>query len=56
LFIKGNRSKYVLDSDVGHILEVFPLASLTSMDTGHWVQAERPQEFVEVVTNYLDSL
>ncbi len=56
LFIKGNRSNYVREEDSTHILELFPQARLQGMDTSHWVQAEKPKEFVEVVTNYLQSL
>lgn len=56
LFIKGNRSEYVREEDVNHILEIFPQATLQGMDTGHWVQAEKPKEFVEVVTSYLKAL
>jgi len=55
LFIRGARSKYVQDSDWGRIAEIFPLAKLETMDTGHWVQAEKPQEFVDVVTRWLNS-
>lgn len=53
LFIRGSRSKYVLDSDWTRISEVFPQAELESMDTGHWVQAEKPQEFVDIVVRWL---
>jgi esterase len=55
LFIRGVRSKYVQDSDWTRISEIFPLAKLETMDTGHWVQAEKPQEFVNVVTRWLNS-
>jgi esterase len=53
LFIRGGRSKYVRDQDWQHIKEVFPLAELETLDTGHWVQAEKPKEFVEVVISWL---
>jgi esterase len=53
LFIRGRRSNYVRDSDLDRIKEVFPQASLETMETGHWVQAEKPQEFVELVMNWL---
>lgn len=56
LFIKGNRSAYIKDEDTSLILQYFPLAKLEGMDTGHWVQAEKPQEFVDLVHNYLQSL
>lgn len=55
LFIRGKRSKYVPDSDWKRITEVFPNARLETMETGHWVQAEKPQEFVEVVTRWLNA-
>jgi len=53
LFIRGSRSKYIRDSDWDRITEVFPKAELESMDTGHWVQAEKPQEFADVVIKWL---
>lgn len=56
LFIKGNRSNYIKDSDTNLILQYFPQAKLEGMDTGHWVQAEKPQEFVTLVHNYLQAL
>jgi len=53
LFIRGVRSNYVKDEDRSRIKELFPNSTLITMDTGHWVQAEKPQEFVEVVRNFL---
>jgi pimeloyl-ACP methyl ester carboxylesterase len=53
LFVRGQRSSYVLDSDWARIREIFPLAKLESMETGHWVQAEKPQEFVQLVKEWL---
>ncbi|HEY9045981.1 MAG TPA: alpha/beta fold hydrolase [Ohtaekwangia sp.] len=53
LFIRGVRSKYIQDKDWDRIKEVFPQAILETMETGHWVQAEKPQEFVELVMNWL---
>jgi esterase len=55
LFIKGGKSKYVRDEDVAHIKEIFPKAELVTLDTGHWVQAEKPKEFVEEVQRWLSS-
>jgi esterase len=56
LFVRGKQSKYVQESDVAQILSVFPKAKLEALDAGHWVQAEKPTEFVDVVKNYLASL
>jgi len=53
LFIRGAKSKYVLDEDLGRITEIFPAAQLETMNTGHWVQAEKPQEFAELVMQWL---
>lgn len=53
LFVRGVSSNYVKDEDRQHIKDLFPNSTLVTMDTGHWVQAEKPQEFVEVVKNFL---
>jgi esterase len=53
LFIRGGRSKYVQDEDMPRIKSVFPKAELSTLDTGHWVQAEKPTEFVQEVQKWL---
>jgi esterase len=53
LFVRGSKSKYVLDEDRATIKTLFPASTLVTMDTGHWVQAEKPVEFVEIVKNFL---
>ena len=53
LFIRGAKSKYVRDEDWERITEIFPTAQLETMNTGHWVQAEKPQEFAELVMQWL---
>src|SRR5688500_19034032 len=53
LFIRGAKSKYVRDEDWKKITEIFPAAKLETLDTGHWVQAEKPQEFAEKVMQWL---
>lgn len=55
LFIRGRRSNYVRDQDWQRIEQIFPAATLETLETGHWVQAEKPQEFVEVVDRWLRS-
>jgi esterase len=54
LFIRGARSNYVRDEDWARISEVFTSAKLETMETGHWVQAEKPQEFVTLVMDWLN--
>lgn len=53
LFIRGKRSNYVKDEDREEIKRLFPNSSLITMETGHWVQAEKPQEFVDIVLEFL---
>jgi pimeloyl-ACP methyl ester carboxylesterase len=53
LFIRGSKSNYVKDEDRSAIKSLFPNSTLVTMDTGHWVQAEKPLEFVEIVKNFL---
>jgi esterase len=53
LFIRGARSRYIGEDDTARIRDIFPRAEIKTLDTGHWVQAEKPQEFVELVSNWL---
>ncbi len=52
LFIRGSRSNYIKDHDFDRIRKIFPAAQFETLDAGHWVPAERPKEFVEVVTRF----
>ncbi|MEZ0608827.1 alpha/beta fold hydrolase [Fibrella sp. WM1] len=55
LFIRGERSPYILDSDWPAILRLFPNAQLISIpDAGHWVQAEQPAAFVDALMGFLN--
>ncbi|KZO96667.1 alpha/beta-hydrolase [Calocera viscosa TUFC12733] len=53
LFVKGDRSKYINRHNIPLITTYFPRAVLESLDTGHWVHSEKPQEFVELVTKFI---
>ena len=55
LFVRGSRSNYIRDEDIARIKEVFPQAQLETLDTGHWVPAEKPKEFVQLVQQWLRS-
>ncbi|MBI1768542.1 MAG: alpha/beta fold hydrolase [Bacteroidetes bacterium] len=54
LFINGERSNYFADGDRELIMQLFPRARFVSLNTGHWVQAEKPQEFAQNVLNFLN--
>jgi esterase len=53
LFIHGSRSNYVRQEDIPRIKTIFPKSQVATLDTGHWIQAEKPREFVEAVMNFL---
>jgi esterase len=53
LFIIGERSNYYAFGDENLIQKYFPNYKLVEMETGHWVQAEKPKEFVDVVLDFL---
>ncbi|WKZ59453.1 MAG: alpha/beta fold hydrolase [Cyclobacteriaceae bacterium] len=55
MFIRGSKSDYILDEDREAIKKIFPNATLVTMETGHWVQAEKPEEFVQVVLSFLNA-
>lgn len=54
LFIRGSESPYILDEDIPVIKRIFPNAQIeTIQGAGHWVQAEKPVEFVDVLMKFL---
>jgi pimeloyl-ACP methyl ester carboxylesterase len=54
LFIRGGNSSYILDSDIEGIKHHFPLAVINTINNvGHWLHAEKPQEFFECSINFL---
>ena len=53
LFINGTRSNYYKPGDEKLAQQIFPRATWATLETGHWVQAEKPKEFSELVLNYL---
>lgn len=53
LFIKGVKSNYYKPGDENKVAELFPNATWATLDTGHWVQAEKPTEFADAVLNFI---
>ncbi len=49
LFVRGEKSNYIRDHDFDRIRKIFPAAQFETVDAGHWVPAEKPAEFVELV-------
>jgi esterase len=55
LFIRGSRSNYVRDSHWPVIQRLFPNASLVTIQgAGHWLQSEKPADFIQTVNAFLD--
>lgn len=53
LFVRGERSDYIQDEDMAQIKTRFTHAQFATLPTGHWVHAEAPQAFIEVVEDFL---
>jgi esterase len=52
-FIRGELSNYILDDDIPEIEELFPDSQFFIIqNSGHWVHAERPDEFVDTVLGF----
>ena len=54
LFIKGEKSSYILPEHQAATLKLFPNATVKIIpDTGHWLHAEKPTTFASLVRRFL---
>jgi pimeloyl-ACP methyl ester carboxylesterase len=54
LFLRGDKSDYILDSDFETIYHHFPNAEIeTVANAGHWLHAENPKDFFEKTVHFL---
>ena len=54
LILRGEKSDYLRDEDMLLIREMFPRANLeTIAGAGHWVHADAPARFAEVVSGFI---
>lgn len=54
LFVGGSDSHYVSEDDLPEIRLRFPAAELVMMPgTGHWLHAEKPEEFSDIVMDWI---
>jgi esterase len=53
MFIRGLKSEYILDSDFNAINNYFPNNKMVSLNCGHWIHAEKPEEFYTNVINFI---
>ena len=55
LFIRGELSNYIVESDYDQLQEQFPGCEIeTIANAGHWVHAENPSKFYEIVMEFID--
>jgi len=53
LFVRGGLSNYILDEDFSDIEALFHQATIATIDdAGHWVHAEKSEEFINVVLRF----
>jgi len=56
LFLRGDKSEYVMPSDEKLIKQHFPLSEIeTISNAGHWLHAENPKDFYEAVIHFIIS-
>ncbi len=56
LFIRGDRSDYVGDAEIDVINRHFTKASIATIeDAGHWLHAEKPELFAQLVLEFLQT-
>ena len=56
LFIRGSESPYILDEDIPAIKRIFPNVQIETIEgASHWVQAEKPAEFIKTLVKFINS-
>lgn len=53
LLIGGKKSNFVPIRYMPQMKKLFPNAKVEWLETGHWVQAEDPSNFLKIVTKFL---
>lgn len=54
LFIRGEKSNYISDTDIPEIKKILPNSEVkTIVGAGHWVHADKPEFFLEEVNTFL---
>lgn len=57
LFIGGRKSTFLKEEDHKGILQLFPKSEFKYIDdAGHWVHSEKPVEFLNLVSNFLNKV
>lgn len=54
LFIRGEKSNYIQEEDKSEIKTLFPLAQFVDINAGHWVHAEKPDELLMTINEFIN--
>lgn len=55
LFLRGDKSEYVIPNDVSKIKTHFPKATIETIDNaGHWLHAENPKQFFDKSIQFIN--
>ncbi len=55
LFIRGGDSDYVRGAGETELRRLFPKGVIETIDgAGHWLHADKPREFMTIVSKYLN--
>lgn len=56
LFLRGEQSNYIKNEDWQEIISHFPLAELQTIpQAGHWLHAEQPELFLQILLKFLNN-
>lgn len=56
LFLKGEKSEYILNEDYSNIFRLFPAAEIKVIkDAGHWLHADNPEAVKEALLSLLNN-
>ncbi|KAJ2511076.1 hypothetical protein GGI11_005242 [Coemansia sp. RSA 2049] len=53
LFIAGTQSPYVKPDAYPEMRRLFPNHEIAELNTGHWVHAEKPRQFMDLVVKFI---
>lgn len=54
LFVRGTNSNYILQKDEDLINTLFPNYQLEEIEAGHWIHAEKPDELLDLIIDFID--
>jgi len=54
LFVRGEKSPYIIDEDIPAIQKMFPTANVVTIPgAGHWLHVEQPELLIKTLKYFL---